>query len=65
LRTKKREPNLSTIARQTVTPEILDVLRVEHPQLVTMRHEKNKGKTEALKTGFGVTRLVVDRNNDR
>jgi len=34
------------------TPEILDALRVEYPEILTTRHEKNKGKTEALKTGF-------------
>jgi len=38
------------------TPEILDSLRIEHPEIVMTRHEKNKGKTEALKTGFALTR---------
>ena len=35
------------------TPQIVDALALEHPDLVlALHHDKNKGKTEALKTGF-------------
>lgn len=37
------------------TSRILDALCHEHPELKVTRHEKNKGKTEALKTGFQLT----------
>jgi len=37
------------------TPEILEALRNEHSEILVSRHEKNKGKTEALKTGFHLT----------
>jgi glycosyltransferase involved in cell wall biosynthesis len=37
------------------TPQILNSLRLMHPELIVTRHEKNKGKTEALKTGFRLT----------
>ncbi len=48
------------------TAEILDVLRNEHPQIVAARHPKNMGKTEALKTGFGLTRgeIVIVQDAD-
>jgi glycosyltransferase involved in cell wall biosynthesis len=48
------------------TSEILDALRIEHAQIVAMRHDKNKGKTEALKTGFGLTRgdIVIVQDAD-
>ena len=48
------------------TPAILDALRVEHPELVATRHERNKGKTEALKTGFALTRgeIVIVQDAD-
>lgn len=48
------------------TAEILDVLRVEHSELITARHERNKGKTEALKTGFALTRgeIVIVQDAD-
>jgi glycosyltransferase involved in cell wall biosynthesis len=48
------------------TPEILDSLRVEHPEILMTRHEKNKGKTEALKTGFALTRgeIVIVQDAD-
>ncbi len=48
------------------TPMILDALRVEHPEIVTTSHERNKGKTEALKTGFSLTRgeIVIVQDAD-
>jgi glycosyltransferase involved in cell wall biosynthesis len=48
------------------TPEILDALRAEHPEILTTRHQKNKGKTEALKTGFRMTRgeIVIVQDAD-
>jgi glycosyltransferase involved in cell wall biosynthesis len=41
------------------TPEILARLKAKHANIQTVRHEKNKGKTEALKTGFRLTRGEV------
>lgn len=35
------------------TPEIIQSLAAEYPQIVILRHSKNKGKTAALATGFG------------
>ncbi len=35
------------------TPEIISSLAAEYPQVVVLRHSKNKGKTAALATGFG------------
>jgi glycosyltransferase involved in cell wall biosynthesis len=48
------------------TPVILDLLRSKHPELIVIRHEKNKGKTEALKTGFRLTRgdVVIVQDAD-
>lgn len=48
------------------TPEILDALRSEHPEVIMTRHEKNRGKTEALKTGFRLTRgdVVIVQDAD-
>jgi len=48
------------------TAEILDDLRMEHPEILTTRHEKNKGKTEALKTGFRLTHgeIVIVQDAD-
>jgi glycosyltransferase involved in cell wall biosynthesis len=48
------------------TSEILDKVRIEHPEIVTTRHKKNMGKTEALKTGFGLTRgdIVIVQDAD-
>lgn len=48
------------------TAKILDILRIEHPQIVTTRHERNMGKTKALKTGFGLTRgeIVIVQDAD-
>ena len=37
------------------TPQILKQLSAEYPQIKAARHEKNQGKTEALKTGFRLT----------
>lgn len=41
------------------TPQILEELAARHSQIQTARHEKNKGKTEALKTAFRLTRGEV------
>jgi glycosyltransferase involved in cell wall biosynthesis len=48
------------------TPAILDVLRSKYPELVVTRHAKNMGKTEALKTGFQLTRgdVVIVQDAD-
>jgi glycosyltransferase involved in cell wall biosynthesis len=48
------------------TPQILENLRSEHPELIVARHEKNKGKTEALKTAFRLTRgdVVIVQDAD-
>lgn len=48
------------------TPQILEDLRTDHPELIVTRHEKNKGKTEALKTGFRLTRgdVVIVQDAD-
>jgi len=37
------------------TPHILQQLSAQHQQIKVARHEKNQGKTEALKTGFRLT----------
>ena len=37
------------------TPEILRRLSVKHKEIQAVRHERNSGKTEALKTGFRLT----------
>ena len=41
------------------TPEITARLAGEYPQVRITRHQKNSGKTEALKTGFALTRGEV------
>lgn len=41
------------------TAEILVKLSAEHGEIQTVRHDKNRGKTEALKTGFRLTRGKV------
>lgn len=48
------------------TPRILESLRARYPELIVTRHEKNKGKTEALKTGFRLTRgdIVIVQDAD-
>jgi glycosyltransferase involved in cell wall biosynthesis len=38
------------------TAEILKRLSAKHGEIQTARHERNRGKTEALKTGFQLTR---------
>jgi glycosyltransferase involved in cell wall biosynthesis len=38
------------------TAEILKQLSAEHAEIKTARHDRNRGKTEALKTGFQLTR---------
>ncbi len=34
------------------TPAIADRLAAQHPQVIALHHQENRGKTEALKTGF-------------
>jgi glycosyltransferase involved in cell wall biosynthesis len=48
------------------TPEIASNLAAEHGQILVVRHSKNRGKTEALKTGFQRTRgaIVVIQDAD-
>jgi glycosyltransferase involved in cell wall biosynthesis len=41
------------------THEILKTLKAQHDNIKTVRHERNRGKTEALKTGFRLTRGEV------
>ena len=52
---------------QDATPEILAALAAQFPdRIVTARHAKNGGKTEALKTGFRLTRgdVVIVQDAD-
>jgi glycosyltransferase involved in cell wall biosynthesis len=48
------------------TAEILRVLSAQHSEIQSARHDKNKGKTEALKTGFRLTRgdIVIVQDAD-
>jgi len=48
------------------TPQILAELCVQHPEIQAARHEINGGKTEALKTGFRMTRgdIVIVQDAD-
>ena len=48
------------------TFEIALGLASEHSQIKVVRHEKNRGKTEALKTGFAMTRgdIVIVQDAD-
>jgi glycosyltransferase involved in cell wall biosynthesis len=48
------------------TAQVLEALSAKHGQIVTARHEKNRGKTEALKTGFRLTRgdVVIVQDAD-
>lgn len=48
------------------TPEIARRLAAEHPQVQYASHQKNAGKTEALKTGFALTRgdVVIVQDAD-
>jgi glycosyltransferase involved in cell wall biosynthesis len=48
------------------SPQILEVLKAQHEQIQVARHERNQGKTEALKTGFRLTRgdIVIVQDAD-
>ncbi len=48
------------------TSEILRRLKEEHKEIQAVRHEKNSGKTEALKTGFRLTKgdIVIVQDAD-
>ena len=48
------------------TPQIAQELADRHPQIRYVRHEKNAGKTAALKTGFALTRgdVVIVQDAD-
>ena len=48
------------------TAEILAALSAEHEVIRVAQHEKNQGKTEALKTGFRLTRgeIVIVQDAD-
>jgi glycosyltransferase involved in cell wall biosynthesis len=48
------------------TPEVASLLADSHPLVRVARHERNRGKTEALKTGFALTRgsIVVVQDAD-
>ena len=49
------------------TPTICQQLAARYPQVRYVRHEKNGGKTEALKTGFALTKgsVVIVQDADR
>src|SRR5580658_8086791 len=48
------------------TSEVLANLSAKHGEIRTVRHDRNRGKTEALKTGFRLTRgeLVIVQDAD-
>jgi glycosyltransferase involved in cell wall biosynthesis len=48
------------------TPEVLRTLCAKYPYIKTVRHSKNRGKTEALKTGFRHTEgeIVIVQDAD-
>lgn len=48
------------------TSEILENLKAEHSSVQSVRHDRNRGKTEALKTGFRLTRgdIVIVQDAD-
>ncbi len=48
------------------TPQIAQALAAKHPQIRVVRHARNGGKTEALKTGFALTRgeIVIVQDAD-
>ena len=48
------------------TAQVLEALSAKHGEIVTARHEKNRGKTEALKTGFRLTKgdVVIVQDAD-
>jgi glycosyltransferase involved in cell wall biosynthesis len=59
-----RIPNLLEIvlvndASIDQTPQIADALAARYPQVLAIHHPRNKGKTEALKTGFQHTRGAI------
>jgi glycosyltransferase involved in cell wall biosynthesis len=66
-----RIPNLLEIvlvndASIDQTPQIADALAARYPQVLAIHHPRNKGKTEALKTGFQHTRgsIVIVQDAD-
>jgi glycosyltransferase involved in cell wall biosynthesis len=48
------------------TPQILERLSIKHGNIQIVRHERNRGKTEALKAGFRLTRgeIVIVQDAD-
>jgi len=48
------------------TPAIADRLAAEHPRVKSVHHAVNRGKTEALKTGFALTtgKIVIVQDAD-
>jgi glycosyltransferase involved in cell wall biosynthesis len=48
------------------TPQILEMLSAKHGNIQAIRHERNRGKSEALKTGFRMTRgeIVIVQDAD-
>jgi glycosyltransferase involved in cell wall biosynthesis len=48
------------------TGQIADQLAAEHPQVLVAHHKVNRGKTEALKTGFALTKgdIVIVQDAD-
>jgi glycosyltransferase involved in cell wall biosynthesis len=48
------------------TPAIADQLAAEHPTIKVAHHPRNRGKTEALKTGFSLTtgQIVIVQDAD-
>ena len=48
------------------TPEVLRNLCANYPNIKTVRHARNRGKTEALKTGFRLTEgeIVIVQDAD-
>lgn len=48
------------------TPRVCQQLTQQYPQVRAVRHEKNGGKTEALKTGFALTKgdIVIVQDAD-
>src|ERR1700691_5405004 len=48
------------------TPEVLRNLCAKYPCIKTVRHARNRGKTEALKTGFRLTggEIVIVQDAD-
>ncbi len=48
------------------TPEVMRVMAEQHPKVIVTRHDRNLGKTAALKTGFAMTRgeIVIVQDAD-